>query len=110
MKRQRDPLFDEADKVIAFDTPDGDDGSCSRFVKTSLRNSLSGPFLFLDCDTLVSKNLSELFCIDTDIGSGSRSLQGYFRPAVCSERARYFDNGRMEDPQRCLRQQRRDIL
>ena len=68
MKRKRDPLFDEVDEVIEFDTPDGDNGFRSRFVKTSLGNLLSGPFLYLDCDTVVRGDLSELFCIDADIG------------------------------------------
>jgi hypothetical protein len=67
MLANRDPLIDEVDEWLPFDTPDGDDGFRNRFVKTNLRSLIQGPFLSLDSDTLVRSDLSDLFSLDTDI-------------------------------------------
>lgn len=68
----RDPLIDEVDEWITVDTPPGDAHFRNRFVKTSLRAVIDGPFLFLDSDVLVRGDLSELFALDTDI-AGARN-------------------------------------
>lgn len=40
----------------------------SRYLKTTLRNHVSGDFLFLDCDTLVCDSLKDIDSFDMDIG------------------------------------------
>ncbi len=67
-----DPLIEEVDEWLAVDTPAGDSGFRNRFVKTSLRELISGPYLFLDSDVFVRGDLSEIFHLDTDI-AGARN-------------------------------------
>jgi lipopolysaccharide biosynthesis glycosyltransferase len=72
MKRSHDPLIEEVDDWLVVQTPLGTAGYRNRFVKTSLREKISGPFLFLDSDIFVRGDLSELFHLDTDI-AGARN-------------------------------------
>jgi hypothetical protein len=67
MRKSRDPLLDEVDDLVVCDTPAGDSGFRNRFVKTHLRRLVSGPFLFLDSDTFVRDDISEIFAVDADI-------------------------------------------
>lgn len=62
-----DPLGSEADDWLVVDTPDGTDAFRNRFVKTSLREQVDGPFLFLDSDVLVRARLDPIFAIETDV-------------------------------------------
>jgi len=41
----------------------------SRWIKTSTRNLLSGDFLFIDCDTIITEKLEYEFSTDIKIGS-----------------------------------------
>ena len=41
----------------------------SRWIKTSIHHHVPGSFLFLDCDTVVSENLTYAFSPDTQIGA-----------------------------------------
>lgn len=41
----------------------------SRWLKTSVRNLINGDFLFIDCDTIVTQNLSEIDSWDCQIGA-----------------------------------------
>lgn len=41
----------------------------SRWLKTSVRNLINGDFLFIDCDTIVTQNLSEIDLWDCQIGA-----------------------------------------
>ena len=78
VRKVRDPLIDEVDEWLVAATPPGDAGFRNRFVKTSLRLSLDGPFLFLDSDIFVRGDLSEIFTIDTDIaGARNHSRMAY---------------------------------
>ena len=50
----------------------------SRFMKTSLRNIIEGDYLFLDTDTIVTKNLDEIDTINADVAAvinGHESLE-----------------------------------
>jgi hypothetical protein len=67
MERVGDPLLSEVDDWIVCSTPAGDSAYRSRFVKTSLRNLIEGRFLFLDGDTLVRDDLSEVFSLSCDV-------------------------------------------
>src|SRR5262245_33219501 len=67
MQNSRDPLLDEVDDLIVCDTPAGDSAFRSRFVKTQLRRLVGGSFLFLDNDTFVRDDISEIFSLGGDI-------------------------------------------
>lgn len=41
----------------------------SRWIKTSVRELVSGDFLFIDCDTIVCKSLSEVDSFECEIGA-----------------------------------------
>jgi len=62
------PLADLVD--LSIECPDADGGPVhrSRAIKTSLRQRIEGPFVYLDADTLVSGPLDELFGSPTDVG------------------------------------------
>jgi hypothetical protein len=64
---KKDPLLNEADNVIEISTPNGDAQFRNRFVKTSLGFRVEGPFLFMDSDTLVRSEISEIFTPNADI-------------------------------------------
>lgn len=51
----------EVDRIIAVKTPDQPPSFRNRFIKTSLRQYLSGDFLYLDADTIVRGDISEIF-------------------------------------------------
>lgn len=72
LRKARDPLIEEIDEWLIADTPKGNPYFRNRFVKTSLRAFIDGPFLFLDSDVFVRGDLSELFGIDTDV-AGARN-------------------------------------
>lgn len=72
LKRSSDPLIDEVDDCLVIETPQGNAGFRNRFVKTSLRANINGPFLFLDSDIFVRGDLTTLFSLETDI-AGARN-------------------------------------
>ena len=41
----------------------------SRILKTTMRNKISGDFLYIDCDTIICQNLSEIENINFDLGA-----------------------------------------
>lgn len=73
LKISKDLLLNEVDLVLVKYTPDGTNGYKSRYLKTRLGLLLDGPFVFLDSDTLVRKELKEVFENDFDI-AGCRNL------------------------------------
>lgn len=62
-----DPLLEECDEVLEIATPPGDAQFRNRFVKTSLRERIEGPFLFLDSDTLIRGDIGPVFDGGVDI-------------------------------------------
>ena len=55
-------------EIIVVDVPEKYKGTaCSRFLKTSLRKYCSGPYLFVDTDTIIAE---ELYAIDELIDKG----------------------------------------
>ena len=61
----RADMLKHADEVVVVDVPQQYEGvACSRYLKTSLRKHVKGPFLYIDTDTVISDDLSE---IDTQI-------------------------------------------
>ena len=61
------PLVSQADRWLTFDTPPGDAAFQSRFLKTTLRSRLDGPFLYIDSDVFVRGPLDEIFSLDCDV-------------------------------------------
>jgi hypothetical protein len=73
-----DPLRYEVDEWRPEQTPAGHAGFRNRFVKTRLRETLDGAFLFLDSDVLVRGDLSEVFAYDADVvGARNHSRNNY---------------------------------
>lgn len=62
-----DPLLQETDAVLEIPTPEGGPEFRNRFVKTTLRSCISGPFLFMDSDTLVRGDIGEIFSPNADV-------------------------------------------
>lgn len=88
MRRSRDPLIEEVDEWLVVETPPGNAGFRNRFVKTSLRATVSGPFLFLDSDIFVRGDLSEIFQLDTDIaGARNHSREAFAEQVWEQDRA-----------------------
>jgi len=49
------------DDLIVVDVPPEYTGAkCSRYLKSNLRNYLSGPFLFVDTDTIIAESLEDI--------------------------------------------------
>lgn len=61
------PLVSQADRWLTFDTPPGGAAFQSRFLKTTLRSRLDGPFLYIDSDVFVRGPLDEIFSLDCDV-------------------------------------------
>lgn len=62
-------LFSEADSIQSFHTPEGGPSFRSRFIKTQLGRLVDGPFLFLDCDTVVRGSLAPLAAMNVDVAA-----------------------------------------
>ena len=77
----------------------------SRYLKTQLRNLVSGDFLYLDTDTIIAEDLSEIDDVQADIaavtdGNGPKELWNKNVAAVCRkcgidnpEAKPYFNGG-----------------
>jgi hypothetical protein len=81
----RSQLLHEADAVHGFPTPHGPPTFRNRFVKTQLRLLLSGPFLFLDSDTVVRKPLTPLLNLQADIAAAPNHSADTFAEQIWSE-------------------------
>jgi hypothetical protein len=79
LREKSDPIAHEFDELLTVPSPPGDNAYRSRFIKTSLRSAVSGPFLYLDVDVVVRTNLSAIFTTQADIAGApnhSRSARG----------------------------------
>ena len=76
------PLLQEVDHWQVVDAPNGVDSFRNRFVKTSLRRVISGPFLFLDSDILVRGDLSPIFETDADIAGARNHSRELFKEQI----------------------------
>jgi hypothetical protein len=84
----QDPILDEVDDWRAFETPPGDGSFRSKFLKSSLRQRLSGPYLFLDVDTIVRDDLTPISRVDGDIaGAPNHSREELSRQIWEGDRA-----------------------
>ena len=88
MRQASDPLIGESDDWMVVETPVGDAGFRNRYVKTSLRSLIDGPFLFLDSDIFVRGDLSEIFSLDCDIaGAPNHSHKAFTEQIWDQDRA-----------------------
>jgi hypothetical protein len=69
LRSSNSQLFHEADAIHSFPTPNGSLVYRNRYVKTRLRLLLTGPFLFLDSDTVVRKPLQAIIQHKADIAA-----------------------------------------
>lgn len=69
LEQCKHPVLDECDTVVSIPTPEGSAGFRNRYVKTSLRQHLPGAFLYLDADTVIRGNLSEIFEMTTSFSA-----------------------------------------
>ena len=67
IRKSNDPICSEVDNWIAVETPDGEAIFRNRYMKTSLCQHVHPPFIFLDSDTFVRKNLAPIFDLKCDI-------------------------------------------
>jgi len=63
------PILKEADQIISIETPNQSAGFRNRFIKTSLRQYISGDFLYLDADTVIRGDLTPIFIIQADFAA-----------------------------------------
>ncbi|MCL1932150.1 MAG: glycosyltransferase [Treponema sp.] len=56
-------------RVIVTETPEMPQVEVSRWVKTSMRRLVSGDFLFIDCDTIITDDLSSITGLGIQFGA-----------------------------------------
>ncbi len=88
--RTGDPLRSEVDEWVVRDTPEGPPVFRNRFLKTSLRRWLDGPFLYLDGDTVVRGDLADLFHGDTDVAAAPNHSQDEIADQIWSGDREFF--------------------
>ena len=76
--KAKHPLCHLASQIISCHDAVGGPVHRSRFLKTTMRRRVSGPFIYLDSDTVVVGPLDELFDCPTDLGL---TLDLYFKDA-----------------------------
>lgn len=85
MRHSADPLISEVDQWIAMDTPPGDAGYRNRYLKTTLRRALTGPFLFLDSDTFIRGDLEQIFTLDCDVAASPNHSREQFEEQIWAQ-------------------------
>jgi lipopolysaccharide biosynthesis glycosyltransferase len=91
MRKACDPLIDEVDEWMVVETPLGEAMFRNRYVKTRLRSLLEGPFLFLDSDVLVRRDLCEIFMLDCDIAGARNHSRADFSEQLWDQDLRILD-------------------
>lgn len=61
LQKTKHDLLDNIDDIISIKTPSGSKGFRNRYIKTSMRKYIEGPFLYLDADTLIQGDLSPVY-------------------------------------------------
>lgn len=61
LEARRHPILTEVDEFQSVEVPSASPKFKNRYIKTSLRRRIEGPFLFLDGDTLVRGSLTPIF-------------------------------------------------
>lgn len=85
LKLSQSRLLEEADQVVAIDTPAGEPAFRNRFIKTQLRLLLSGPFLYLDSDTVVRRPLASIAASRADLALAPNHSADGIGDQICLE-------------------------
>lgn len=85
LEKNKDPLLKEVDDILVIETPAGVPGFRNRWVKTSLRRYVTGPFLFLDSDILVRGDLSPVFAVPADLAAAANHSLERLEDQIWSE-------------------------
>lgn len=80
-----DRVRSEVDEWLVFETPVGEPMFRNRFIKTNLRNLVDGPFLFLDSDTIVRKDIGTIFACDADLAGAPNHSADQFTDQLWEE-------------------------
>jgi len=78
-------LFQETNAIVAFKTSEGTATFRNRFVKTKLGTLIHGPFLFLDSDIVVRRNLNNLLNLNCDIAAAPNHSLNSLEEQIWSE-------------------------
>lgn len=84
LHERSNPVLGEVDEVVAVAAPEGTAEFRSRFVKTGLRSSVDGPFLYLDADTLVRGPLEPVFQSPADVAGALNHSRDTFGEQIWS--------------------------
>jgi hypothetical protein len=79
MELRGDPLPNEVDQLVICDTPEGSGAFRNRFMKTKIRTLSDSALLYLDNDTFVQGDLSNLFALDVDIAAAANNSMDTFK-------------------------------
>ena len=85
MEARGDPLPNEVDQLLVCEAPDGSGTFRNRFIKTKLRSLLDGPLLYLDGDTFVQGDLSNLFALNVDVAGAPNNSKDTFEEQMFPE-------------------------
>lgn len=70
MQEKSNDIKDYADDVLVFDTPEGySQKERSRYLKTNLRQLISGDYLFIDTDTIIVTSLADIDKCTADVAA-----------------------------------------
>jgi hypothetical protein len=98
LQRTGHPLRTAVDEVLAIETPAGSPAFRNRFVKTSMRKHVSGPFLYLDADTLIRGDLSSVFAIQSHFAAAPNLSGTEISSQISSWETWVFDTMRWQMP------------
>jgi hypothetical protein len=80
LRKNNHQILKNVDEIHPIEAPKGPQGYRNRYIKTSMRRYVKGPFLYLDADTLIRGDLSPIFtdtkyfsAVPNHNGSGSAS-------------------------------------
>ena len=85
LRKSSDPLLMEVDEVMIIPTPNGNNVFRNRHIKTRLGTLISGPFLFLDSDTIIRGDISALYNCTGDIAAVPNLSQEVIEKQIWSQ-------------------------
>lgn len=78
-------VMSEADKFLIIDTPEGTASYKSRFIKTRLGLEIEGPFLYIDSDVLVRKQINISLSPHQSVAAAANHSRELFNEQVWEE-------------------------
>ena len=85
LRENSDPLLVEVDQIIKVSTPQGTNIFRNRHIKTRLGNLISGPFLFLDSDTIIRGDISAIYNCNAEIAAVPNLSQKSLKNQIWSQ-------------------------